>query len=492
MTIDQVNELISNQSGKLKWRIKYFDEADLPALYLRSGEVLTSTQVRFLFYRMKQIKTMQPDKEAKFLLDLIDQDRSQVFAEFILDRFVLSGAAAKDKYILSLAGLLGDDQLLDKLKTLFRSLEKRRVKMAQYVIEAVASIGSDRALRFIEFVSRKYHRKISLLEKAEHLFERAAKDRGVELDDLSEIIMPDFGFDGLFKTIDINGEEVRVFVADDFKLHFITEENKIRKSIPNAASADLKIELKFIQKEIREVTKIQKERLEKCMVMERKWTFTDWQKYYLNNPVMFIYTSTLVWGVFDENKKLLNLFYVDDSASILNIEEDELDISPDQYVGIAHPLYLSTEQKTNWNQMFFELEIDQPFDQLNRPSFTVHPTKRRAVKIKEYEGKRPALISRGIQSYFEKRGWRKIIGDGGYYSLIKTFEKKGFYAHLHVSGLSVAWEDDNIVFGEVRFYKLVEAKKNKKKSILLGKIPPIVYSEIKKDLEGIGYIKEQK
>ncbi len=493
MTTKPIDELVTRakEKGKLKkWNIKHFTEMDLPDLYLQSGERLSNDQIRFLFFRMKQIKIMQPDKEAKLLIDLIDKSKSQAFVSFILDRFLLSGASAKDKYILCLVGLLGDDGVLEKLKTLFRSLEKRRIKMAQYTIATLALIGSDKALRFIELISLKYQRKISLLAHAEQLFEKAAKEKGKNVYELSDLLIPSFGFEGLSKTIDVNGEEMRVFITNDLKLQFISEKNKIIKSIPKAVIPTLKEELKSIQKEIREVNKIHKERLESYLILERKWTCADWHKKYLNNPVLFIYASTLVWGVFDENQKLKELFYIDESASLLNIEDDEIAISSNHFIGVIHPLYFTLEQKANWNQFFFDLEIDQPFEQLNRPSFVLPPTKRIAVKIKDYEGKKPALTSRGFQAYFEKRNWRKKIGVGSfYYSLTKTFKGKGIYAHLEVEGFSVAWEDDNIVLGAIRFFQV--GATGKKKSILLGHLPPIVYSEIKMDLEGLSYRKEK-
>jgi len=40
-------------------------------------------------------------------------------------------------------------------------------------------------------------------------------------------------------------------------------------------------------------------RLEYYLVTQRKWTFQQWQQFFLNNPVMFIYATRLLWGVYE-------------------------------------------------------------------------------------------------------------------------------------------------------------------------------------------------
>ena len=299
---------------------------------------------------------MVSDPEAKLLMNLLDKEKSNEFAKAILEQFLAKGAAAKQKYIMCLAGILGDESLLDYLKALFVKLhDEKRLKMAQYVIATIAMIGTDKALRHVEYISRKYKRKASLQAAAIEALENAAEELGIDIYELSDKIIPDFGFDGLYKVIEAGDEEIRVFVNKKFKLQFITEDNKVRKSAPKAVSKEVKAELKIIQKEIREVNRAQKERLEQYMVLERRWSESDWRKFYLMNPVMFIYASTLVWGVFNEKNELQQLFYVDEDASILNINDDEIELKKGR-LGIVHPLRLEEKQLEEWQKLFFEFE----------------------------------------------------------------------------------------------------------------------------------------
>jgi len=473
----------------LKGVILDFDQ--LPDIYLENGKKLNENQVKFLIYRMSMIKVMQSDTEAKLLINHIDKTKSNEFAKAILEAFLAKGAPAKQKYIMCLAGILGDESLLGFLQKLFRDLhDGKRLKMAQYVISTIAMIGTDKALRHVEYISRKYKRKASLEAAAIEALENAAEEMGMDIYELSDKIIPDFGFDGLYKTIDVNGEELRVFVAKDFKLQFITEEGKVRKSVPKAASKELKAELKTIQKEIREVNRAQKDRLEQYMVLERRWNLEDWTKFYLMNPVMFIYASTLVWGVFDDKNKLKNIFYVDEDASLLDIEDDEIEIENGK-IGMIHPLRLSEEQKSAWTAKLYEYEIVQPFQQLDRPSFLLSEADKTAKKIVRYHGKGASKGNQATQGHFERRGWRKEVSDGGCFDFSKTFKQEGMYAFLSLEGLCIGWYDEKVMFHNIHFMKIGEYAWKDEEFIPLKDVPAIMYSEVIADMEAILEVEEE-
>ncbi len=487
LSLDEVNEIIAaaEKRGAIKAGLKgnVLDFNDLPALLFKDGKQLSSLQVQFLVYRMSQIKIMISDPEAKLLMNYIDKTSSTDFAKAILETFLAKGAVAKQKYIMCLSGILGDESLLDYLKQLFKKLhDDKRLKMAQYVIATIAMIGTDKALRHVEFISRKFKRKASLETAAIEALENAAEELGMDIFELQDKIIPDFGFDGLYKTIDADGEEIRVFVAKDFKLQYITEDNKIRKSPPKSVSKEVKAELKLIQKEIRDVNKAQKERLEQYMVLERRWSREDWEKFYLLNPVMFIYASTLVWGVFDADNQVKQLFYVDEDAALMDLEDDELELAEGK-IGIVHPLRLSKEQQSEWNQKFYDLDIAQPFAQLNRPTFFVNDEDK-VSEIVRYNGKGSEKGARGTQGHFERRGWRKEVSDGGCFDMSKTFKQDGIYAFLNVSGMCIGWYDEDVVFYGITFRK-VDYDSWSESKINLADVPAIVFSEVIADMEGI-------
>ena len=246
----------------------------------------------------------------------------------------------------------------------------------------------------------------------------------------------------------------------------------------------MKAELKVIQKEVREVNRAQKERLEQYMVLERRWNKDKWTKFYLMNPVMFIYASTLLWGVFDKNNKLQKLFYVDEDTSLLDIEDDEIDINNGK-IGIVHPLRLTDEQKTAWSQKFYEYNIVQPFSQLNRDFFGLQSTEENAKTIERYNGKPSSKGARATQGHFERRGWRKDVKDAGCFDFIKTFKQEGLYAFLSLEGLCIGWYDSDVKFYNISFMKIGDSYWNFENRISLKDVPEIMFSEIIADMEAI-------
>src|SRR5581483_764963 len=222
------------------------------------------------------------------------------FALNLIKLFIDNGTKAEHKYLLALSALLGDEAVADKIRiTIDKWIEDGRFKMAEYGVGALALQGSDKALRWVEFYSRKYRtRKANVGVAALVALEAAAEELGITTYELGDRIVPDFGFEGLFKPFEADGETYRAFIDNNFKIAFFNDDNKKIKSIPAAASAELKEEFKAIAKEVRDVVKSQSSRLEYYMVIQRRWTVEQWQQFFLNNPVMFIYATKLVWGVY--------------------------------------------------------------------------------------------------------------------------------------------------------------------------------------------------
>ena len=145
--------------GKLNKPLEaWLDETTSPGLFYTAGAALTIDEKRFLLYRMSRIKEMRSDMEAKYILQFIDKDRSSDFAIVIKD--IDKGAKPEYKFLMALAALLGNDAVVDKIRiTTNKWMEENRYKMAEHGVGALALQGSDKALRWVEWYSRKYKSK---------------------------------------------------------------------------------------------------------------------------------------------------------------------------------------------------------------------------------------------------------------------------------------------------------------------------------------------
>jgi hypothetical protein len=509
ITEKEVDAMVASaeKRGKLEKSVeKWLDEKILPELRYKSGKKLDEKTLRFLLYRMSRTKEIRPDAEAKPVLALIDREQSGIFAKKLFKTFLDNGADSKQKYCLTLAGLLGDDEVVDSLRaTVNNWAEASRGKMAEYAVGALALIGSNKALRAVEFLSRKYKNKNKNIgEAALKALQVAAEELGISMYELSDSIIPDFDFDGLFKYFTVGNDEFRAFIGNDFKLQFFNEDNKLLKSPPKGISAELKEEFKEIGKEVRDIVRSQSNRLEQYLVIQRRWTTEAWQAFFLNNPIMFVYALKLVWGVFDKQGNLEQAFYCTEDTSLMSLEDEEISLDEDKFIGMVHPASVSPEEAQAWIRKFYDLEIEAIFPQMNR---AIERLPEEQKEIKFYDGlSKKKINSYGAVGLFEKRGWQRgSVVDGGWVSTYhKVFQEAGIEAFVETEGIVVGYYDyDDTYLGRLFFVKAgsvrtgsyVYDEPSNDKDVRLftfGEIPELIYSEVISDLKQMPFIEEEK
>lgn len=496
-----IDEMVASAKGrgKLAKPVEaWLMEDELPPLFYQSGELLTAEETRFLLYRMSRVKAMRSDAEAKYIVEQLDKERSVPFAKQLLRLYIEKGAKPEQKYLLALAALLGGEDVVDKIRSITNAwIEEKRIKMAEYGVGALALQGSDKALRWVEWYSRKYKtKKANVGAAALQALEDAAEEQGITVHELGDRVVPDFGFDGLYKEFDAAGETYRAFIDGSFKLCFFNEEAKKLKALPAAAPAAVKEEFKAIGKEVRDVVKSQSGRMEYYLLVQRKWKAEAWKNFFLNNPVMFIYATKLLWAVYEDGRLTLPFFCLEDT-SLLNLHDDEIEINDNASIGIVHPLDLAEEQRQAWKRKFFDLSIESIFPQLDRSVSLVGPDEGEQKIIRRFEEK--ATQSGAVTTTLERYGWRKgAAGDGGSIdSFSLTDEAHNRKAVLEVDGVFAGGfgYDGEARLGRLYFInpekdtgRWFQSPKDERdeRLIALKDLPPVFYSEV---MLNIGSIK---
>jgi hypothetical protein len=431
----------AKKRGKLNKPVEaWLEEDELPSLFYATGKELSKDEKRFLLYRMSRVKAMRSDMEAKYILQFLDKEKSAPFALELIKMYKDKGAKPEHKYLMALAALLGNDAVVDKIRTTINNwMDENRYKMAEHGVGALALQGSDKALRWVEWYSRKYrNKKANVGAAALAALETAAEELGISTHELGDRIVPDFGFDGLFKHFTIGNEEYRAFIDNNFKIAFFNDDNKKLKSIPAGADAALKEEFKAIAKEVKDIVKSQSPRLEYYLIIQRKWAYEEWNKFFLQNPVMFIYATKLVWGVYNDEKPV-QTFICNEDTSLVNEAGEEIEITESAVIGIVHPTQLNNHLLQQWKQQLFDLSAEQVFPQLDRKVPDMKDIDTEKTIIHKYAGKHMATGS--IRSTLERYGWHKgLTGDGGMLESMNLlyFEKK-LEAILEVEGVGAGF-----------------------------------------------------
>lgn len=486
------------QRGKLQKPVEEFlDETQLPPLYLTDGTQATTETVRFFLYRMSRLNKMKSDIEGNYIIKTFDKEKITAFALQLLQLYKEKHFKPEHKYLLAAAALLGNDQVTDKLRIITNTwIEEGRYKMAEHGVGALALQGSDKALRWVEWYSRKYRsKKANVGAAALVALENAATELGITTHELGDRIVPDFGFEGLYKTFTVDGDEYRAFIDSNFKIAFFNEDNKKLKAIPATADAALKEEFKAIAKEVRDIVKSQLPRLEYYLIIQRKWTYRQWQQFFLNNPVMFIYATKLLWGAFDAKEQLQQTFLCLEDTSLVNSENEEISIDEDALIGIVHPTQLSETALQQWKQQFFDLKIDPVFAQLDRRQADLTAIDLTLKIIKTYEGKH--MKTGSIRLTLERFGWHKgPVMDGGMLESMRLlYFEKNLEAILEVEGIGAGygWGMDEKLG---RLYVIDKTKlatkwdiypkgEEDEKLVLFNQLPLIFLSEMFATIEAI-------
>jgi hypothetical protein len=488
----------ARERGKLAKPLEeWLNENDLPALYYTNGKLVSNDEMRFLLYRMNRVKAMRSDTEARLIINRLDKERSADFALHLIKLFIDKNTKPEYKYLLATSALLGNEAVAEKIRiTIDKWIEDSRFKMAEYGVGALALQGSNKALRWVELYSRKYRTKKANVGAAALLaLEAAAEEMNITVYELGDRIVPDFGFEGLFREFTIDGENYRAFIDSNFKIAFFNDDNKKLKTIPASAASALKDEFKAIAKEVRDVVKSQSSRLEHYLVVQRHWSTEQWQQFFLTNPVMFIYATKLVWGIY-QNNRLKQCFYCQEDTTLMDMEDNEISIEPEAQIGIVHPLHLSADDLKKWQRKFFDLSIEPVFPQLDRIIYHLSPEDRQVTIIKTFDGAKTE--SGSIKSTLEKFGWRKgTAGDAG---SIDTFFKDDYennvMAVLGVAGVFVAGFDSDMDPELGRLYFRARPKernqwitdpKDDKDPVLipLGNLSEVFYSEVMSAIKAI-------
>ena len=450
---------------------------------------------------MSRMKDISIDAETLELIKAVDKTSSSDFADMLLQFFFDNGAEAKHKWCMTLASVLGNDKIIDTLRTKANSwLNNARPKMAEYAVQAIVLNASTKALRIVDYFSRKYKSK-SIGKTATLAFKSVAEFMGVSENDLSDAIIPDLGFEGLFKVFDIKGDAYRAFIDNDFKIAFLNEDNLLLQVLPRGASLELKNEFKTIAKEIKEIVSAQTPRLESCLVAQRFWTSEKWEVLFLNNPVMFVYAVHLIWGIYDEHNILQKTFAVQEDQTLIDKDGDEINLEPDKKISIVHPLLLKSETISHWKNYLFDLELAPIVPQLERKIFKIVDTEKKVKISNNYRGIKVNAFT--FIGTLDKKGWSRgsVRDGGGILSYYKTFTDENITAIIEQIGVvSIGYYEEPAILGglmfvtgnKIRFggYFYDEPRDESDfRLINFGDVPPIIYSEVIADIETLKQLK---
>ena len=390
---------------------------------------------------------------AKTVADMLNSDDVEKFASEVFGRWIASGAAAKDKWILYFASLHGGNEMITTLMHYIKEwADNMRGAIASEAVKALALNGSSAALMNVDSMARKFKNR-QVRSTAESALNSAAEQLGITSEELADRIVPDMGFDDkMCRTFDYGKRQFKVYLTPDLEIEIFNGEKKVKTMPKPGANDDSEIaeksyaEFKDMKKQMKNVVTNQKARLEYVLMCDRKWTAENWEKLFVKNPVMHCFAIGLIWGIYEDGKLVSSFRYLDD-GSFTTSDEDEFEIPENASIGLVHPIELEKDELETWKEQLSDYEITQPFPQLSRQVFRMTDEEKNQTECMRFDGM--DIMNYTLLSKMTKFGWYKgDAQDGGafyefYRNDISSVEKdkdgkniyKGYYAEISFSGM---------------------------------------------------------
>ncbi len=475
--------------------ITWVSATELPAIVM-GNHALNLSQTNQLIQVLKVANDELPEF-CSTLADNVDHNSLNDFAWSLFEAWLSEGAPAKEKWAMTAMGYLGGDPCVMKLTPLIRKWPgESQHQRAVTGLEVLRLIGSKTALMQLSGISQKVKFK-GIKNKAQEYMEFIAKEKGITKSELEDMVIPDCGLDERGQRVfDFGSRKFHFVLGQELKPKVKDDNGKLRDNLPKPAVKDdaeladkaLK-DWKLIKKQIRDVTKIQAERLELAMVVSRRWRVSDYDALIAKHPLMTHLARTLLWGGY-KGGELVSSFRLTEEQDFSDANDNPIKIGNFDEIGIMHPLNTPEEDKNAWGEVFSDYELIPPFQQLGRPVFTLEgdePTKQSMLRFEGLVFPAPSLIF-GL----EKMGWSRgeAMDAGSFDEHSKQFPTANVTAVVGYEGavgMGFIDPDESLTTTDIVFIEGMRAPSgygsNKKGNMIpLKHVDPLVISEVIKDL----------
>jgi hypothetical protein len=364
-----------------------------------------------------------------------------------------------------------------------RAMRDEQIKVANAALYALGESPADDAVTVLaRYAARVKDRRFT--KGIERALAAAAGRRGVTPAQLRESLVPTFGLDadGTAETTIGSGAAIfELAPPASVALRWRSDDGKTLKSVPASIREQHGDELAAVKATVGEIRKelaTQRLRLEALLADDRSWTLDEWQRHYLDHPLVQLFARRLIWRF-------------DDVAAIplerdgyLTVDGSTIDPPRASEVRLWHPIDEPAETVGAWRRLIRERELAQPFKQAFREVYYRAPAEE---ETGTYSNRFAAHIVRYPQAYalIKQRGWGVVAlgpydNDGG--RQWRDFDEHGVRAEFWMEYADDEWGMSNLAnlasTDQVRFYRSGE-----REPMPLAEVPEIVFSEAMRDVD---------
>jgi len=489
---------IKNIPARAAKTIEWVDFETLPKVRLKDANEYADDRIIIGYiYTIVSQNEMALPHQAVMIHETLNKENLQALGYELYHIWKYRGAMSKHRAVLALSAIDGDDNFVRELiKDINSWAATSRGVLAAEATRALALQGGSLALMTIDLYAKKFKNK-QVKRAAEEALLFAAKQQGLDVEELGDKIVPNLGFDKRgSQIIDYGNRQFCAVITLELQIILKNDQGKVIKSLPAVSINDdkdkatsAKANFAAMKKNLKAIISLQSLRLEQALSNNRTWTKDAWTQLFIENPIMNMFAIGLIWGVYDKN--LATSFRYMEDGSFVTVDEDEFELCEDIKIGLCHPLDLGKDLTALWKQQLEDYEVIQPVEQLSRKIF-VADKKNKADQVMDFGGAVVYAIS--LWSKLQKQGWYRgsVVDAGSYFNFYKEDKKQGIGVMLYFSGSFIGADQNNEVTvydavfykaGTVQYGSYVYDEVKPEDRIPLASVPARFYSEICYDID---------
>lgn len=467
-SIDEALEFIDTYYNKnYEKNIKFLDDVKFTKVLYKNGKEADDRVFKYIV--MEYMNLVEPArlKDCDMLVDILDDSSFADALESLYSYWSDSNYEAAKKNILIPYLIYSDDLKVDKVYPLVKEFAKSsRTVMAAFIIRCMALNGKNYALILVDGLTRKAP-TAKIKEVAIETMENAAYMLDMTADELSDRIIPNFGFSQKGeRVLNYGGEAKRTFTLSiDNNLELTITDNekgKIIKSLPAPNSKDdkaeadsAKKECTTLKKEIKTLIQNQKIRLQKVLLNGRKWTYNNFKTVFVENPIMNMFALKLIWGAYDENNNLIESFRYMEDGTFNTVDEEEHTLKENSLITLVHPSELDADTIAKWESQLSDYEIVQPIEQLD---FKYEEITERDISEDKINSLNSKTIKAGVlmslaSKYDMARG--ETMDGGTFFEYILKDTYLNISVHISFDYMYFGIDaNEDVSFGDIEFYEI--------------------------------------
>ncbi|WP_157159063.1 BspA family leucine-rich repeat surface protein [Brachyspira pilosicoli] len=366
-TIEDAENYIKNNYKEDK-RLKFINNTNV-LIKDKSREVNIKV-IKYIYSEYLSLSNIIRLKRIDDIVNLLDMETFvKQIKEFYLEN---KGDAACLIY-----GIYGGDEALKDIYELkfdsnfFLSLIKLNIKH-KYALKLLYEIYTTTKKRDIK-------------KEASKIIDEVLEKMNISYSEFKLKCMPNFGFNSKGER-EFN-KDYKLILNSDYSLSlFDIKNNKILKSMPKKINEDLKEEIQNLEKEIHKFMRANSYLLSIILIDGEIYSYDLFREYFIDNILMNKFASTLIWNLYDKNKKIITTFRYLGKDKYIDSENKEIKIDADSFVGLASPVEMDDKIINKWIKHLKDYQLSQPLEQLKLVKLNKNSLQKEVKKLSTIEG----------------------------------------------------------------------------------------------------------